>query len=149
VNVLGRRWQIHTMLVLVASTLIGAQLVQLWALARTYAATRFGERDRVLDRLGRYFTLERGVVLGLLLSLAGVAVFAWVIGGWALGGFGELGHEYATALAATVLGLGVQTVFGSFFVGLLTMRVSDDPAPRGVVVAEGRETHERVATPAS
>jgi glycosyltransferase involved in cell wall biosynthesis len=149
VNVLGRRWQIHTMLILVASTLIGAQLVELWALARTYAVTRFGERDRVLERLGGFFTLERGVVLGLLLSLGGAVILAWIVVPWALDGFGELRHEYATALAATMLGLGVQTVFGSFFVGLLTLRVSDDPAPRGVVVAEGADVQERVVTTAS
>ena len=147
VNVLGRRWQIHTMLALVASTLIGAQLVQLWVFARTYAATRFGERDQLLDRLGRHLTLERGVVAGLALSVSGLAVFASIAVPWALDGFGELRHEYATALAFLMLGLGVQTTFGSFFLGLLTMRVAEHEATRGVVVAEGFDPRERLTVP--
>ncbi len=147
-EVLGRRWQIHTMLALVAATLIGAQLVQLWAFARTYAVTRFGDHDPLLERFRRHLTLERGVAVGSLLSLVAVVVLAWIIVPWAIDGFGELRHEYATALAFTLLGLGVQVVFGSFFLGLLTMRVADHTDRRGFVVAEGFDPRERVATPA-
>jgi glycosyltransferase involved in cell wall biosynthesis len=147
VNVLGRRWQIHTMLALVASTLIGAQLVQLWAFARTYAATRFGEHDPLLERLRRHLSLERGVLLGSTLSVAALAVLASIAVPWALSGFGELTHEYATALAFLMLGLGVQTTFSSFFLGLLTMRVAEHSSPRGVVVAEGFDPSERLTVP--
>jgi hypothetical protein len=49
---------------------------------------------------------------------------------WASAGFGPLGHEYATALGFTLLGLGIQVVFGSFFLALLTMRLADAPAER-------------------
>jgi glycosyltransferase involved in cell wall biosynthesis len=148
VNVLGRTWQIHTMLALTASTLIGAQLIQLWAFARTYARTRFGERDPALERFARHLSLERGLLFGGLLSLGAAVVFAWIVIPWATSGFGELRHEYATALAFTMLGLGVQCVFGSFFVGLLTMRVADHDGLRGVVVAEGARPRRRSATPA-
>ena len=147
-EILGRRWQIHTMLALVAATLIGAQLVQLWTFARTYAVTRLGDRDPLLERFRRHVTLERGVAAGAVLSLLALLVLAWIIVPWALDGFGELRHEYATALAFTLLGLGVQLVFGSFFLGLLTMRVADHTDRRGEVVAEGFDPRERVAAPA-
>jgi hypothetical protein len=49
---------------------------------------------------------------------------------WANAGFGALGDEYPTALAVTLVGLGVQTIFGSFFIGLLTMRADRPPAAR-------------------
>ncbi len=143
-EILGRRWQIHSMLALVASTLIGAQLVQLWAFARTYAVTRFGDRDPFLERARGHVTLERGVAFGTALSLTALVVLAWIIVPWALDGFGELRHEYTTALACTLLGLGVQIVFGSFFVGLLTMRVSEQRDAVGVVVADGFDPQERV-----
>jgi glycosyltransferase involved in cell wall biosynthesis len=137
VDVLGRRWQIHTMLALVALTLIGAQLVQLWVFARTYARTRFGERDPLLERLGRHASLERGLLAGGLLVLAGFVILAWILVPWAAGGFGALSHEYPTALAFTLVGLGVQVVFGSFFVAVLTLRTTDERGPRGTVVALG------------
>ena len=122
VDVFGRTWQIHTMLAFVAATLIGAQVVQIGVFARTYALTHFGERDRLLERLRGRIRLEHGVLGGLAMLTVGIAVLLAIFVGWARGGFGALGHEYATALAFTLVGLGVQVVFGSFFIGLLTMR---------------------------
>lgn len=131
VDVLGRRWQIHAMLGFVALTLIGAQLVQLWAFARTYARRHLGERDPLHERLGRLLTVERGIALGVALTLAAAGLLAWILAPWALGGFGELRHEYPTALALALLGLGLQTVFGSFFLGLLTLRPEGRDPRRG------------------
>ena len=53
IDILGRTWQIHTMLGFVAMTLIGAQVIQLGVFARTYARVRIGERDPLLERLGK------------------------------------------------------------------------------------------------
>ncbi len=131
VDVFGRRWQIHAMLGLVALTLTGAQLVQLWAFARTYAHRHLGEHDPLRERLGRLVTVERGVALGAALTLIAVGLLAWIFLPWALDGFGELRHEYATALALCLLGLGLQTLFGSFFLGLLTLRRQSRDRPQG------------------
>jgi glycosyltransferase involved in cell wall biosynthesis len=139
VDVFGRTWQIHTMLAFVALTLMGAQVVQLGIFARTYALTHFGEHDRLLERLRRRVHLEHGVLLGLALALAGAGVLLAVFVRWARGGFGALGDEYPTALGVTLVGLGVQTIFGSFFIGLLTMRSRrDDEEALATVVAAGR-----------
>jgi glycosyltransferase involved in cell wall biosynthesis len=123
IDVFGRSWQIHTMLGFVALTLIGAQVIQLGVFARTYARVRIGERDPLLDRLVQRLRLEHGLVAGgllITLSLAGlVAVFAE----WGRAGFGELGRAFETALLVTTLGLGLQIVFGAFFLALLTMRL--------------------------
>jgi len=137
-DVLGRRWQIHALLALVALTLIGAQLVQLWALARTYARTHLGERDPVHERVGRLLTIERSVLAGASLALAGAGILAWIAVPWALDDFGELRHEYATAPALTLLGLGLQVVFSSFLVGLLAMRAAETSRPRGEIAAEAK-----------
>jgi glycosyltransferase involved in cell wall biosynthesis len=122
VDVFGRTWQIHTMLAFVALTLIGAQVVQLGVFARTYALIHFGEHDALLEPLRRRIRLEHGLLFGLALMLAGVGVLIAVFLRWAHAGFGSLGDEYPTALGVTLFGLGVQVVFGSFFIGLLTMR---------------------------
>ncbi len=137
VDVLGRTWQIHTMLAFVALTLIGAQVVQLGLFARTYALTHFRERDELLERLRRRIHLEHGVALGLVLVLGGTGVLAGVFIRWANAGFGALGDEYPTALGVTLFGLGVQTIFSSFFLGLLTLRV-DREQPRSRIAVEDR-----------
>ena len=121
VDVFGRSWQIHTMLGFVALTLIGAQVIQLGVFARTYARVRIGERDPLLERLGRGVRLEHGLLAGgslVLLAFAGL----FAIGAeWAVEGFGTLGRAYETALLATALGLGIQVIFGAFFLALLSM----------------------------
>ena len=130
IDVFGRSWQIHTMLGFVAMTLIGAQVIQLGVFARTYARVRIGERDALLERLGRHLTLEHGLVGGGLLSLFAVVGLGYVAIEWANDGFGALGHAYETALLVTALGLGIEIVFGAFFLALLTMplrRQSTDP----------------------
>jgi len=128
VNVFGRPWQIHTMLAFVAATILGAQVVQLGVFARTYAVVHFGERDALLERLWRRVRLEHGLLAGGALFAVGAGVLLWIFVEWAHAGFGPLRHEYATALGFTLLALGVQIVFGSFFIGVLTMRA--DPRPR-------------------
>ncbi len=126
VDVFGRQWQIHTMLAFVAATLLGAQVVQIGVFARTYALTHYGEHDDLFDVLRKRIRLEHGLLAGGGMFALGTAVLVAIFVGWARGGFGPLGHEYATALAFTLVGLGAQVVFGSFFIGLLTMRTRAD-----------------------
>ena len=121
VDVFGRSWQIHTMLGFVALTLIGAQVIQLGVFARTYARVRIGERDPWLERLGRGLTLEHGLLSGGALVLFAFVGLAAIGVEWATQGFGTLGRAYETALLVTALGLGVQVIFGAFFLALLTM----------------------------
>jgi hypothetical protein len=140
VDVFGRTWQIHTMLALVALTLMGAQVIQLGLFARTYALTHFREHDVLLERLRRRIRLEHGLLLGLGLVIAGGGVLLTIFLRWAHGGFGALGDEYPTALGVTLVGLGVQTIFGSFFIGLLTMRSGrEQELPQSVVTVEDRQ----------
>jgi glycosyltransferase involved in cell wall biosynthesis len=122
IDVFGRSWQIHTMLGFVALTLIGAQIVQLGVFARTYARERIGEHDPLLERLGAHLRLEHGLLAGGLLILLSFAGLAAVGIEWARAGFGALGRAFETALLVTTLGLGLQVVFGAFFLSLLTMR---------------------------
>lgn len=121
VDVFGRTWQIHTMLAFVTLTLIGAQVIQLGVFARTYARVRIGEVDPLLDRIRRHVSLERGLLVGGLLAALAFAGLVAVAVEWAAHGFGALGRAYETALLATALGLGIQIVFGAFFLALLTM----------------------------
>jgi glycosyltransferase involved in cell wall biosynthesis len=139
VDVFGRTWQIHTMLAFVALTLLGAQVVQLGVFARTYAHTHFGENDALFERLRRQIHLEHGLLFGLGVIAIGAGVLIAVIIRWANAGFGALGDEYPTALGVTLVGLGVQTIFSSFFIGLLTMRSRrDEEPPAEPIVIEDR-----------
>jgi glycosyltransferase involved in cell wall biosynthesis len=142
VDVFGRTWQIHTMLAFVALTLLGAQIVQLGVFARTYAHTHYGENDALFERLRRRIHLEHGLLFGLGLMAIGAGVLITVFARWAHAGFGALGDEYPTALGVTLVGLGVQTIFSSFFIGLLTMRTrrEEDSVSEPIVIEDRAPT---------
>lgn len=122
VTVLGRSWQIHTLFASIAAVLVGAQVIQLGVFSRTFARVHLGERDPLFDRLGGRLRLEHGIGLGLGLIAVGGVIVGVIFVSWATDGFGSLSHEYATAVGFTLIALGVQVLFGSFFLGLLTMR---------------------------
>ena len=103
----------------------------------------YGQRDTLLERMRRRIHLEHGLLFGLALTLTGVGVLLAVFVRWARAGFGPLGDEYPTALGITLVGLGVQTIFGSFFLSLMTMRSKREDTPAPQVVVEDRAT-ERV-----
>ena len=125
VNVLGRTWQIHTLFLFMFAILLGTQVVQLGVFARAFAAAHLGEVDGLVAWARGRVNLEHGLILGGGLLLAGVVTVSAIFVGWAIGGFGSLAHEYATALGFTLIAVGTQVVLGSFFLSLLTMRTTE------------------------
>jgi glycosyltransferase involved in cell wall biosynthesis len=111
---------IHTMIFGVIFTLLGAQILSIGAFAKVFSyAERFDRRSVSLRRILRRITLESGLLLGGALFLAGFAGCAWVTWRWAAGGFGPL-HEVRQVLFwSMLLFLGLQTIFGSFFLSML------------------------------
>jgi glycosyltransferase involved in cell wall biosynthesis len=122
ITVLGVTLHIHAMIVGSTATLIGAQIVQLGLFARTYAVLYLGDRDRFLEWAWQRLRLEHGLLAGGLVALAGIGVIVGIFVEWAAGGFGALSQVYLALLGLTLAGLGVQTVFASFFLSVLGLR---------------------------
>jgi hypothetical protein len=122
ITAFGFEWHIHAMIVGSTATLVGGQVLQMGLFARTYAILYLGDRDPYLPRLWGKVRLEHGLLLGLLLSLAGMGIITGIFVEWASGGFQALGREHLALLGLTLTGLGVQTIFGSFFLSVLGLR---------------------------
>ena len=125
VTILGRTWQIHSLFLCMFAILLGMQVVQLGIFARAFAAAHLGETDSFVERAHGRLRLEHGLAGGGILLLAGIVTLLAIFVSWAVGGFGALSHEYATAIGFTLVAVGVQVVLGSFFLSLLTMRTTD------------------------
>ena len=64
-------------------TVLGFQILTTGVFAKAYShAARLYAPDRTLGLLLRYFNLERGLVLGALLFLAGFAIDARILVRW-------------------------------------------------------------------
>jgi glycosyltransferase involved in cell wall biosynthesis len=122
VDVLGRRWEVHTLIGGSLLLIVGAQVVTLGLCARAYGIYFMGERDPWFERMGRRYRLEHGLMLGGAIAAAGTAILAGIVLEWVRRGFGSLSEERLAILAATLLVLGIQVVFASFLLSILGLR---------------------------
>jgi glycosyltransferase involved in cell wall biosynthesis len=124
VTAFGFEWHIHAMIVGSTATLVGGQILQLGLFARTYAILYLGDRDSLLPRLWGKVRLEHGLLLGGGITLTGIGIIIGIFVDWASHGFGALGREHLALLGLTLTGLGVQAIFGAFFLSVLGLRQS-------------------------
>ncbi|HUF12931.1 MAG TPA: glycosyltransferase family 2 protein [Longimicrobiales bacterium] len=110
----------HFMFVGGTIAMLGTQLLLLGLFAKTYALVhRVGTFDPWIVRFHRAYTLERGVAFGLLLLGAGLALNVWILSSWLSQGGGVLFAVRPAVLALTLMVIGAEGVFGSFFLSLL------------------------------
>ena len=129
----GTTVEVGTMLVSAMTMLVGFQLVAQAFYAKVFA---IGEGllpdDPEFSRLFRMWNLEKGCVIGVLLSLAGLATLIWAVLVWRRAGFGPL--DYSDNLrrlipGATLSLLGIQTIFASFHLSVLGLKTSNRTPP--------------------
>jgi glycosyltransferase involved in cell wall biosynthesis len=122
VTAFGLTWYIHAMIAGSLATLVGAQIVQLGLFARSYALLYLNEHDPLLERAWSRIRLEHGLLVGAGVLLLGTAILVAIFAEWASGGFRELGRVHEALFGMTLVGLGMQTLFGSFFLSVLGLR---------------------------
>jgi len=111
-------------------TMVGGSLLaivgyQVWALAlfSSIAADPIREPSSALvGTIRRNFKLEHAASVGVAVTAAGLLYLASVFGRWLVAGEAALPSATVTLFASTVVILGVQTVFGSFFMSMLADR---------------------------
>lgn len=122
VDVLGRRWEIHTLIGGSLLLIVGLQVMTLGLCALAYATYLMGEHDPWFDRMSARYRLEHGLLLGGAIALAGAGLIAAIVIEWIEHGLGSLADERLAIVAATLLVLGVQVIFSSFLLSILGLR---------------------------
>ena len=116
----------HTLLFASLAILCGYQCILFAIFAKTFAITEgFLPPDRHLQRFFEVVNLEKGLAVAALALFAGGGLLLAAIRQWWLTGFGHLDYAYTMRFVvpgATLVALGFQTVFSSFFVSILGMR---------------------------
>ena len=123
---LGAGLDIHSMLYASAGALLGMQLC-LFALFARVSAQNSGllPRRPGLDRLLATVTLERGLLLGLLVTVTGLLWSAAAFWQWREAGFGALDPRVVmrdTIPAAALMIGGMEIMLASFLLSLLTWK---------------------------
>ncbi len=122
----------HYMIVGSLLTILGFQAVMTGLFAKAYChAARLYAPDRMLETFRRHFSLERGLLIGTALLMAGFLLDARILIGWLRSGMGALNAIRPATQASTLMIIGAQINFSSFFMSLLGMfpADADDPLP--------------------
>ena len=106
--------------------IIGFQAVFFWLFTRVYARSEgflpeSPRAEKVLARL----TLERVLVLGAVIGLAGMGGLIFSLTAWQANGFGQLDYEHALRVmvpSLTALTLSCQAILGCFFMSILGIK---------------------------
>jgi glycosyltransferase involved in cell wall biosynthesis len=118
-------FDVHTLLFGAMAILIGFQSVVFATFTKIFAISEgLLPEDPRLTRMFRYITLEVGIILGILLILAGAG--AWILGleYWRIREFGPLDPEKTLRIVipgVVCFTLGFQIVLSSFFLSVLGM----------------------------
>lgn len=114
---------VHPMVLGSLLAILGFQTASLGLYAKTFARIEhYDESDPLTSLVKKHFTLERGIVIGLLLVGCGLGIFLYILALWLKNPeFGGLIHLREAILAMTLMVTGVQTIFSSFFLSIMEM----------------------------
>jgi hypothetical protein len=124
----GVGFDIHTMLYAAGASILGVQLVLFSLLARTVGVLKaLLPMSPPLERFLRVFTVERGISLGLLLALAGLALAIYSVDSWAHTRLAALDPATMMRVAipsVTLMLAGAEIIFASFLLGFIDVRAT-------------------------
>jgi hypothetical protein len=121
------RWtfDVDTLTYSLGLVLIGAHISVFAVSARVFGTQEgFLPPNPKFERIFDYVNLEVGLIFGCTLLLIGFGILGYAIHIWHSAGFGDLSPQRMLRLtlpSATCFMLGVEAIFGSFFLSLLGM----------------------------
>jgi glycosyltransferase involved in cell wall biosynthesis len=119
-------FDVHTLVYAAAFVMLGFHAIAFAVFTKLFAISEgLLPPDPALDKLFGYITLEVGLGVGALLTLAGLAASVYAVSSWGAQHFGLLDYSRTMRIvipAALSLTLGVQTIFASFFLSVLGLR---------------------------
>ena len=126
-DVLGRVWDVHALIAASLTTIVGTQVLSIGMFGRAYAAYYLHEHDPLFDRMRDRLRLEHGLIAGGAVLAAGLAMCIVITIVWLGRGFGELSEQKLAVVGMTLVVVGIQIVFGSFFLSVLGLSRRPNP----------------------
>ena len=116
----------NTLLLAGMMAIVGFQVFFFGVFTRLYSVARGLVPDTAKVSFVREgFSLEKGIIAGIAMCLAGIAFLVAAILKWKAAGFGGMSYPESLRLvipAMTFLTLGIQIIFSSFFLSILDLK---------------------------
>lgn len=115
----GISFGIHSMIAGSLLVILGYQIGSMGVMTSVAGTTIREPRDPISTWVAENVKLEHGATIGLLLLLGGSAYAGLMLAQWVATGFSSLPFLKGDVVAFTAIVLGVQTIFGSFFMSAI------------------------------
>ena len=134
IRISGIELNVGTLMMASMAMVVGFQLIAFAYYTKVFAiAEGLLPDDPKLARIFKVFTLEKGIVAGLLVLLAGAILFLHALWIWKRANYGVLpsmeDNLRRLIPAATLMILGVQGIFSSFFMSVLGLKTVSRKPP--------------------
>lgn len=111
----------HSMIVGSLLVIVGYQVIYLGLFAKIYGVhTDLFDRDSITELFLENVSLEKGAIIGISVFLAGFAYSVHLVARWVGSGFALLPLKGEDMIAFTLLVVGLQTLFNSFFLSMIS-----------------------------
>jgi glycosyltransferase involved in cell wall biosynthesis len=108
-------------------SIVGFEILSLGLHTKTYSWSRRFDRDNALmNGFYQAFNLEKGLILGLLLALSGGGILVFQVWQWLQSNLQPLARPEWVSFAATLIIIGLGTMFSSLFISAMSMKKVDD-----------------------
>jgi len=121
-QILGIKLSYQTMFFSSVLIIIGYQLINFAAFAKIYSINHLNEENKKLEKMFKYVTLEKALFVGVLMLLIGTIISFLVLVKWMKNGFESFAELKNLIIGFTFLLLGMQTVFSSFMLSILSIK---------------------------
>jgi glycosyltransferase involved in cell wall biosynthesis len=120
---LGHYWDIHVLVFGSMLSILSYQVIHMGIYAHTFAVGQgFLKADRIVTFFERHFNLEKWLFTGFIFFAVGVGINLFILAEWFAHNFGALYRIRESILSTTLLVIGLQTMFSSFFISLLLLK---------------------------
>jgi len=107
-------------------SVVGFEILSLGLHAKTYSwSRRFDKQNPTLERFYKFFTFEVGLTVGMGLLIAGAMMLLLQMTEWLMSYFLHTLHPGWASLAATLMIIGLGTIFSSLFISAMSMTLKD------------------------
>ncbi|MGA2179513.1 MAG: glycosyltransferase family 2 protein [Verrucomicrobiota bacterium] len=127
------RFDVGSLAVANMAAVVGLQLIAFAFYTKVFAiAEGLLPQDPQFAKIFKFFTLEKGIAVGLLFLLFGGGLLVHAVAVWKSAHYGDLDYSenlHRLLPAVTLIMTGIQIVFSSFFMSILGLKTSSRQPP--------------------
>jgi glycosyltransferase involved in cell wall biosynthesis len=116
------QFTLHPMFIGSLFAIFGYQIILLWLFSRIYMKTYFDDNDKKIRNILKVLTLEKGLLLGTIIFIVGLIININTLVIWIRSSFGPLYDIKTSIFGLTLILIGLQTIFSSFYMSILGMK---------------------------